>query len=108
MSGEWKRVGPADAVKDGQPVSVEVGPDERVCVVRRGNDFYAINDRCSHAESLLSPGEVEDFEILCPLHGARFDLRTGEALTPPASRPVPVHETKVEGTDLFVRIKPGH
>jgi len=102
---EWVRAVKAAAVSDGVPVSVEIG-EQRICLVKRGGEFFALDDRCSHAESLLSPGDVEDMEIMCPLHGARFDLRTGEALTPPAVLPVQTHEVKVEGGDVLVRLAP--
>lgn len=99
---DWLKAANAGAMADGQPVQVELN-GKAVCLVRRGADFFAIDDRCTHAESLLSPGDVEDMEIICPLHGARFDLRTGEA-TLPAVRPVRTHEVKVEGSDVFVRL----
>ena len=100
---EWVKVAKAANLIDGVPVSVEIG-DRRICLVRRGEEFFSLDDRCSHAESLLSPGDVEDFEIVCPLHGARFDLRTGEALTPPAVLPVPTHEVKLDGADILIRL----
>ncbi len=51
----------------------------------------------------LTGGEIEGTEIICPRHGARFCLRTGEALTPPAYEPVRVFETKIENGHLWVR-----
>ncbi len=63
--------------------------------------YYAIADVCTHDEGELGDGEVEGFEIVCPRHGARFDIRTGEALSLPAikdvvSYPIRVEEGKVE------------
>ncbi len=68
-----------------------------VAVVRIGNNLYAIGDTCSHAEVSLSEGWVEpdDCTIECEAHGAQFDLRTGDPLTLPATRPVPTYQVSV-------------
>ena len=68
-----------------------------VAVVRIGDDVYAIGDTCSHAEVSLSEGWVEpdDCAIECVAHGAMFDLETGEPLSLPATRAVPVYEVSV-------------
>jgi len=68
-----------------------------LCVVRQGAEVFAIEDMCSHAEASLSEGEVSDGKIECWLHGAEFDLRTGEALTPPASAPVQSFHVAIDG-----------
>lgn len=72
-----------------------------VAVIRIDDDVYAIGDTCSHAEVSLSEGWVddEDCTIECVAHGATFDVETGEPVTLPATRPVPVYEaTVVDGT----------
>ena len=78
----------------------------RICVVRIGDDFYAIGDRCSHADFSLSEGEVweEEREIECWKHGSTFSLVDGEPQSLPATRPVPVYDVIVEGDDLMVKI----
>jgi 3-phenylpropionate/trans-cinnamate dioxygenase ferredoxin subunit len=53
---------------------------------------------------MLFDGEVSDFEITCPLHGSRFDLRTGRQLNLPAVRPVPRYEVKLEGDRIFIKV----
>jgi len=75
-----------------------------VAVVRIGDDFYAIGDRCSHADVSLSEGEVDpgDRHIECWKHGSRFSLETGEPDTLPATRPVPVFTVRVEDGEVFV------
>ena len=76
----------------------------RVALVRIGDDFYAIGDRCSHADYPLSEGDVweDEREIECPKHGSTFSLTTGEALTLPATQPVPVYGVQVDGDDVSV------
>ena len=75
-----------------------------VAVVRIGDDFYAIGDRCSHADVSLSEGEVDpgDRHIECWKHGSRFSLETGEPDTLPATRPVPVFNVRVEDGEVIV------
>ena len=71
------------SLAEGKPVTVEVG-GEKVCVTRVGDEVFAIADTCTHSEASLSEGEIHDGNIECWLHGAEFDLRTGQAVTPPA------------------------
>jgi len=59
-----------------------------VCVVRIKNQVFAVADTCSHSDASLSEGDITDYKIECWLHGAEFDLRTGNALTPPAVEPI--------------------
>ncbi|MCW2857121.1 MAG: hypothetical protein JWR52_2736 [Marmoricola sp.] len=88
-------------VASGSAVRVEVdGLD--VAIVRSGDDFFAIEDECSHAAVALSEGDVEGCEIECWMHGSRFDLRTGKPLGPPATEPVPVFAVKITGDDVLV------
>ena len=55
-------------------------------------DSYALDDMCTHAEASLSEGEVYDCKIECPLHGAEFDIKTGQAVTPPATKDVKTYD----------------
>ena len=84
-------------------VSIE-GRD--IALVRIGDDVYAIGDTCSHADVSLSGGFVEagDCALECPKHGAQFDLKTGEALTLPAVRPVPAYDVAVVDGDVVVTL----
>lgn len=66
--------------------------------------FSAIDDVCTHDGGPLAEGELSGCEIVCPRHGARFDVRTGRALSMPAIEPVIVHEVEVRGDDIFVAI----
>jgi 3-phenylpropionate/trans-cinnamate dioxygenase ferredoxin subunit len=78
----------------------------RLCVVNIENEWYAVGDRCSHADYSLAEGDVweEEREIECPKHGSTFSLETGEPQTLPATRPVPVYRVRVEGTDVVVTL----
>jgi 3-phenylpropionate/trans-cinnamate dioxygenase ferredoxin subunit len=98
----WIDAGLTENLPDGQTKSLPVGR-RMIAVVRSGADFFAIEDICTHDGAQLTGGDIEGAEIVCPRHGARFCLRTGEALTPPAYEPVRVFETKIEGGHLWVR-----
>ena len=78
----------------------------RLCVVNIDNEFYAIGDRCSHADYSLCEGDLweEEREIECPKHGSTFSLETGEPQTLPATRPVPIYPVQVEGDDVIVTL----
>lgn len=73
-----------------------------VAVFNVDGSFYAIGDTCSHEESSLSEGYIEDDVVECPKHGAAFHIPTGEPRSLPATRPVPRFQTVVDGDDLFL------
>jgi 3-phenylpropionate/trans-cinnamate dioxygenase ferredoxin subunit len=79
---------------------------QTICVVRIGEDFYAIGDRCSHANFSLSEGEVYPAEkqIECWKHGSAFSLVDGKPQSLPATRPVPVYDVQVDGDEVSVVI----
>jgi 3-phenylpropionate/trans-cinnamate dioxygenase ferredoxin subunit len=91
---------PLDDIAPGTAKRVMLG-DVPVAVVRIDDDVYAIGDICSHAHVSLSEGEVwtDERELECPKHGSTFDLETGDAVTLPATQPVPVFRAEVaDGT----------
>lgn len=67
--------------------------------------FYAIDNVCTHAGGSLSVGLVENGRVACPWHGAWFDLKTGAALSPPASEGVRFYPTRVQGTDIEIELE---
>ena len=81
---------------DGQPVAVAL----------IGERVYAISDTCSHADYSLSEGDLyaDELELECPKHGSTFSLLSGEPQSLPATAPVPVYPTEVEGDDVFVEL----
>ena len=93
-----------DTLPRGRGVRVTIG-EHRIAMFRIENDVYAIGDRCSHAEASLSEGEVWDLLVECPRHGSEFDLRTGEALSLPATKPVPVYDVSVEDGTVYLELE---
>lgn len=100
-SARWIDVGPAEAASETLPLSAEID-GYPVIVLRCGMRLYAIEDRCTHDGEPLAGAEVEDCQVICPRHGARFCLRTGEALTPPAYEPVRTFNVKIEDGRVLV------
>jgi 3-phenylpropionate/trans-cinnamate dioxygenase ferredoxin subunit len=85
----------------GKPVRIEKD-GEAICVARIGDEVFAIGDTCSHSDASLSEGDITDYKIECWLHGAEFDLRSGEALTPPAVMPVKKYSVRVDGDSVTI------
>ncbi|MGQ9851562.1 MAG: Rieske (2Fe-2S) protein [Aggregatilineaceae bacterium] len=67
--------------------------------------YYAIEDRCTHDDGPLAEGELDGYEIICPRHGARFDLRDGRVLSMPAVLPVPWLPVRVEGDEIQIGLE---
>jgi 3-phenylpropionate/trans-cinnamate dioxygenase ferredoxin component len=105
VSTRTVRVCALDDVDDGGSASFEVD-GRTVAVIRLGGDVYVIGDRCSHANVSLGAGEVDPDEctVECPKHGSEFDLRTGEALSLPAVKPVPTYEASVVDGDVMLEL----
>lgn len=80
--------------------------DERIVVLFHvGGQFYCLDDVCTHDGGPLGEGLLCDHTIACPRHGARFDVRTGQALTMPATQATVAHEVKVDGDTVYVRLR---
>lgn len=92
---DWVDVAPTDAFAPGEYRVVDVD-DVMVAVFNIAGAFYAIEDVCTHDGGELTGGCIEGDEIICPRHGARFNIKTGEALTAPAYEPVATLPVRVE------------
>ena len=90
----WIDVAAAEAVPPGSYEVAETD-DHVVAVFNIGGDFFAIEDICTHDGEELTGGPVDGDQIVCPRHGARFCLRTGKALTPPAYEDLPTYPVRV-------------
>jgi 3-phenylpropionate/trans-cinnamate dioxygenase ferredoxin subunit len=90
----WTPIGPAASIAPGDYAQSELD-GVIVAVFNIAGEFYAIEDVCTHDGGGLAGGAVEDWQVVCPRHGARFCLRTGAALTPPAYEPVRTYRTRV-------------
>jgi 3-phenylpropionate/trans-cinnamate dioxygenase ferredoxin subunit len=103
--GERVRLCGREELKSGEARRFDVA-GHRIALVRIEDQFYAIGDRCSHANYSLSEGQVypEEREIECWKHGSTFSLETGEPLSLPATKPVPTYVVEVAGDDVVVEL----
>jgi len=100
---EYVSVLDADAVPPGEARRVVVG-DEEIAIYNVDGELFATSDICSHEEASLSDGELFDHVVECPLHGARFDVRTGRPLSLPAVYPVRTYPVRVVDGKVQVEI----
>jgi 3-phenylpropionate/trans-cinnamate dioxygenase ferredoxin subunit len=91
---------PSDVPED-EALGVTIGRYD-VAIARHGDEFFAVQDLCSHAAVALSEGEVEECTVECWLHGSRFDLRTGKPTGLPATEPVAVFAVEVRDDGVYV------
>jgi nitrite reductase/ring-hydroxylating ferredoxin subunit len=91
--------------KDIQPSHMkEVQVDgENICVVNVEGEYYAVGSICTHEVGPLADGTLEGYEVECPGHNSKFDVRTGEVASPPASEPEPAYQVKVNGTNILIK-----
>ena len=101
---EFKKAAIMSEITPNSMKSVEVGFD-RVLLCRISDDIYAVADECSHDYAPISDGRLKGHEVVCPRHGARFDITSGQATAPPAIAPIEKYEVKVEGNDIYVLLQ---
>ena len=99
---QWVDAGEASRWSDGETHTL-LARRRLIAVARSGAQFYAVEDVCTHDGAELTGGLIEGTEIICPRHGARFCLRTGAALTPPAYEPIQAFETRIDADHVWVR-----
>ena len=92
------------ALTEGKPQKISLG-NKDVCVARIGEEVFAVADMCTHSEASLSEGDISNYKIECWLHGAEFDLRTGEAMTPPAVEALETFEVRRDGDTVTISQK---
>jgi metal-sulfur cluster biosynthetic enzyme/nitrite reductase/ring-hydroxylating ferredoxin subunit len=101
---DFVRVADVTEIPDPGKTLVEVA-GEMVALFHVEGRYYALDDVCTHDGGPLADGELRDHKIACPRHGAKFDIRTGAALTMPAVRATRAHDVKVEGDGVWVRLR---
>lgn len=94
-------------VEPGCPLQVHISGRPPIAVVRLADEFFVINDTCTHGEASLSEGDIIDGEIECPFHSGRFDIRTGAATMFPCVKALTVYPVKVEDDQVFAALDAG-
>jgi 3-phenylpropionate/trans-cinnamate dioxygenase ferredoxin subunit len=101
----WTPIALASAIAPGDYAQSEID-GVIVAVFNVGGEFYAVEDVCTHDGGGLAGGAVEDCQVVCPRHGAKFCLRTGAALTPPAYESVRTYRTRINNGTVEVSDAP--
>ena len=102
---EFVAVARADEIQEGVVKVVRVG-DVPVGVTKVEDEFFAFADVCTHDDGPVAEGELDEYIIECPRHGAKFDIRTGKVKQLPAVVPIPVYAVKLEDDMVLVSKKP--
>lgn len=103
IQGGRYNIGSPESFGPGEIRAVNAG-GEIVAVANVDGEFYAVADTCTHAEASLSEGDLDGHTIACPLHGAEFDVKTGEVLALPATSPIETFPVDIENGNLIVTI----
>lgn len=98
---EWVSAGRAEAIGSGDREVVEVD-GVYIAIFNVDGTYYAVEDLCTHDDGPLADGTLDGYEIECPRHGARFDIRSGKVLRLPAVRPIHHFDVRVQDGDLQI------
>jgi 3-phenylpropionate/trans-cinnamate dioxygenase ferredoxin subunit len=106
----WADVAGVAELTSGKPVRVAVN-DDVVMLLKADDEFFAIGNQCTHQGAGLDRGVIKIAgsvrTVTCPAHGSMFNLETGKPMRPPATKPLPVYDVKVEDGRVFVRSRAG-
>ena len=98
---DFVKVAKLSDIASGESKLVEVN-GQRIALFNLDGSYYALDDACTHKGGPLSGGPVQGEKVVCPWHGAIFDIKTGAAAGPPASRPVAKYNVRLQGDDVEV------
>jgi nitrite reductase/ring-hydroxylating ferredoxin subunit len=102
LSEEFAKVADVKDIQPSQMKEVEVN-GEKICLANVEGKYYAIGNICTHLGGPLAQGKLEGYEVQCPWHGSRFDIRTGRVARPPAMRSEPTYEIKIEEDNILLK-----
>jgi 3-phenylpropionate/trans-cinnamate dioxygenase ferredoxin component len=102
----WLEVAGVEELPEGRSFRIELGSDSFL-LLKTSDVLYAIGNQCTHQGATLDRGVVKVAgsvrTVTCPAHGSMFDLETGKVMRPPATKPVPVYDVKIEDGRVYVR-----
>ncbi len=100
---DFVEIAPASELPNGERLFVELG-DKPIVVFNIAGQFFAIGDVCSHDDGPLGDGVIEGFNVVCPRHGAEFDIRTGKVMQMPAVVDIPAYPVIVRDGTIFIGV----
>jgi nitrite reductase/ring-hydroxylating ferredoxin subunit len=102
VSEDFVKIAESKDIEPSSMKAVDVA-GEKVCIINIEGNYYAIGNICTHMGGPLNEGTLEGFEVECPWHGSKFDVRSGQPTKPPARQPVSSYEVKVQDNNILVR-----
>jgi 3-phenylpropionate/trans-cinnamate dioxygenase ferredoxin component len=99
----FRKVAEINEVKEGALFKVKVN-SQHILLIKKNNEIYAFTDECTHDGGTLSDGKLDGYQIICPRHAARFDIRNGAALTMPATEDTETFTVRMNGGDIEIDI----
>ncbi len=99
---DFIKVADTKDISPSQMKEVEVD-GQKIIIANINGKYYAIGSICTHEGGPLADGMLSGYEVECPWHGSKFDLRTGQVTNPPANEPEPAYEIKIEGTQILIK-----
>ena len=103
---EYVKVAEINEIMPSQMKEVDLG-GQKILIANVNGEYYAIGSICTHEGGPLADGTLHDYEVECPWHGSKFDIRTGQVTNPPADEPEPSYKLKVEGNQILIKRKQG-
>ncbi len=102
MSDRFEKVGLVSEIPDVGRISVILGDEVSALVLRAGDDFYCVEDVCTHDGQPMTDGEFDGCELTCPRHGAKFNVKTGAPTQMPATEPVRTFLVEIRNGEIYV------
>jgi 3-phenylpropionate/trans-cinnamate dioxygenase ferredoxin component len=103
---EFYEIAPASELSNGERLFIEI-EDTPIVLFNVAGQIFAIADTCTHDDGPLGDGDLEDHNIVCPRHGAEFDIRSGQAVAMPAVVDIPAYPVKVENGSIWLGLPRG-
>jgi glycine betaine catabolism B len=107
LSQDFIRAASTKDIPPSQMKSVELDSSQNICIANIDGKYYAINNVCTHEGGPLADGTLEGYEVECPWHGSKFDVRSGAVTNPPATERETTYEVKVDGDNILIRKQKG-
>jgi glycine betaine catabolism B len=101
-NNDFVRVAETKDIQTSQMKEVQIN-GENICIANVEGKYYAIGNVCTHEGGPLADGKLDGYEVECPWHQSKFDVRTGEVISPPASESEPIYDIKVDGNSILVK-----
>ena len=100
---DFLEIAPVDELPNGERMFVDIG-DTPIVIFNIADNFFAIGDVCTHDDGPLGDGDLDGFNIVCPRHGAEFDVRTGKVISMPAVVDIPAYPVQVRDGMIFIGV----